>query len=103
MYLSWTAFASEQALSNSITVSHLYKRSIDDVLIGHHHNITPPMIADLLNSFHADISGTHDAGEEGQGLSFLDLSIQQLESHDGIRYKLYREPTNLYTYLPWKS
>ena len=85
MDMLWKAFASEQQFSLNITASHLYKRYIDDVLIGHHPTISPSQIADLLNSFHADIGVRHDSGgDDGQGLNFLDLRIQQLQSHDGV-------------------
>ena len=49
----------------------LYKRFIDDVLVGHHYSITVDEPAEVLDGFHADISVTFDAGDVGGKVAFL--------------------------------
>ena len=100
MDLLLTSWTSE--LINSSRV-FLYKRYIDDVLIGHHVDVSQSELEALLNSFHADIKVTIDRGDASGNVAFLDLLIQPFPEEDRIHYSTCRKPTNLYCYLPWKS
>ena len=53
--------------------------------------------------FHHDSSVTHDVKDSDGGISFLVLLIKHAPSEDRIAYSMFRKPTKLYCYLPWKS
>ena len=99
----WISWAQQTANSTSLTISFLYKRFIDDVLIGHHPSISPLEVAQVLSGFDSSIVVTHDTGDSNDGISFLDLLISQSDLGGEINYAMYRKPQNLYTYLPFTS
>ena len=99
----WLTWAAESEGSRQITISFLYKRYIDDVLIGHDSNTPPQVIADLLCRFNPNIKVTYDTECCSSGISFLDVLISQGTPGSIIDYRMFRKSMNLYTYIPYTS
>ena len=90
----------DQLVCNSLG-SHLwlYKRFIDDILIIA--EVSVNVLLDLLNCLDGGIKITHDAAENPDEASFLDIVIHR--EKDTFFVSTYRKPACTYQYTPFNS
>ena len=75
-------------------------RYVDDVLIIAPQNLNLPDKLEKLNEVHENIKFTLEE-EENQTLNFLDVTI--IRGDDGVKFKVYRKPTNKEDYIHFYS
>ena len=75
-------------------------RYVDDVLIIAPQNLNLPDKLEKLNEVHENIKFTLEE-EENQRLNFLDVTI--IRGDNGVKFKVYRKPTNKEDYIHFYS